>query len=672
MHYLTFGQELGNYPVALLTKFLRTREISDSYLQHLTANQFTNEDLIAVKLDDSLKSADNRREALQEILSELKGVYTRYVICTDASWFKTLTGTNSKVDAQIGYVLPCAIKGYEDMHVMYGAAPHALFVRPTLIEKIEITCKQLAAHYNGGYQDPGIGIIHFVEYPDTPEEIGQWIDRLLEEEKPLAIDVETFSLKHYSAGIGTITFCWSEHEGIAFRVDLERSKEEAAQVRKHLKRFFDKRKQMVMYHRIWFDVYVLVYQLYMKDILDTKGMLHGLKTMLHNWDDTQLITYLATNTCAGNKLSLKETAQEFCGNYAKDVEDITKVPVKDLLQYNLIDGLGTWYTFNKHRQTLIDDQQEELYQGLFKDAIVDIIQMQLTGLPMNMQKVKEGKVKMQAIMDAAEAKVLSSRYMQTHMRRRAIQWADERNAVLKKKRVSPTEYKEPFNLRSPNQLQAFLYEEMGLPILSYTDSKQPSTDGDTIELLLNHVTHPLDKEVIQGLLDYKAVEKILTSFIPAFEEAAQGPDGWHYLFGFFNLGGTVSGRLSSSDPNLQNLPATGSDYATLVKEMFEAPPGWLFTGLDFNSLEDRISALTTKDPNKIAVYTEGYDGHSFRAFYYFGDQMPDIELAPANSVCYVANVGGTDVYFHSEEVVEYLSTQMTGEQLYALLTNQRI
>jgi DNA polymerase-1 len=71
------------------------------------------------------------------------------------------------------------------------------------------------------------------------------------------------------------------------------------------------------------------------------------------------------------------------------------------------------------------------------------------------------------------------------------------------------------------------------------------------------------------------------------------------------------------------MPAN-SKYAKLIKSCFKAPPGWFFCGIDFASLEDRISALTTKDPNKLKVYTDGYDGHSMRAFAYFGDQMPDI------------------------------------------------
>lgn len=54
------------------------------------------------------------------------------------------------------------------------------------------------------------------------------------------------------------------------------------------------------------------------------------------------------------------------------------------------------------------------------------------------------------------------------------------------------------------------------------------------------------------------------------------------------------------------------------------PKGKLFGGADFASLEDRINTLLTKDPNKLKVYTDNYDGHALRAFAYFGDQMPDI------------------------------------------------
>jgi hypothetical protein len=67
------------------------------------------------------------------------------------------------------------------------------------------------------------------------------------------------------------------------------------------------------------------------------------------------------------------------------------------------------------------------------------------------------------------------------------------------------------------------------------------------------------------------------------------------------VGNGIVNHNSSSDPNLQTIPAN-SKYAKLIKSCFVAPKGWLFCGLDFNSLEDMISALTTKDPNKLLVY----------------------------------------------------------------------
>jgi DNA polymerase-1 len=129
--------------------------------------------------------------------------------------------------------------------------------------------------------------------------------------------------------------------------------------------------------------------------------------------------------------------------------------------------------------------------------------------------------------------------------------------------------------------------------------------------------------VLEALVKHTTANKILTAFIPAFEAAIDKGDDCVWLHGSFNLGGTKSGRLSSSNPNLQNIPA-GSIYGKLIKSCFVAPKGWMFCGADFNSLEDYISALTTRDPNKMKVYTDGYDGHCLRAFNYFPDLLPGI------------------------------------------------
>lgn len=109
------------------------------------------------------------------------------------------------------------------------------------------------------------------------------------------------------------------------------------------------------------------------------------------------------------------------------------------------------------------------------------------------------------------------------------------------------------------------------------------------------------------------------------------------------FGRAIELRLLLNTRNLQNLPAGAEGektakgrYGKLIKSCFQAPPGWLFMGLDFASLEDRISALTTKDPNKLKVYTDGYDGHCLRAYAYFGDQMPDIDPTSVDSINSIA------------------------------------
>lgn len=558
-------------------------------------------------------------EVVQPVLDEQK---IQYIVCADADYYKVLTG-QTKADLQVGYVQSSV---YGSQQVVYVPNYAAIFYNPELTrDKIKRSMDALLSHAQGLYRPPGDDVIKFAAYPEEPHEILEWLNKLKAMKRPLSCDIEGYGLKPYTSGIATITFCWNQEEGIAFPVDKSSN---PALVRQYLRDFFESFEQTILYHHIAFDVTVLIYQLYMKHITDTKGLLRGLKVLLRNWHDTRLITYLATNSCAGNKLGLKEQAQEFAGDYAQvNITDITKIGDADLLTYNLVDGLSTWYVYNKHWQTMVDDDQLKIYNEIFKPAIVDIVQMQLTGLPVNMDRVYEVEKILQADNDVALAEMRKSDVMEEYIYLLKEKWIEKENARLKKLRrtMDDAEGKVEFNPNSGPQLATLLYEHLGLPVIALTKSKAPATGGKVLKNLKNHTTDPVVLDFLDRLIAYKAVNKILTSFIPAFKMARQGPDGWHYLLGNFNLGGTLSGRLSSSDPNLQNLPATGSKYAKLIKSIFSAPPGWFFCGIDFNALEDRISALTTKDPNKLKVYTDGYDGHCLRAHAYFGEHMPDID-----------------------------------------------
>ncbi len=657
----------GNAPeVAFLCPRIQVGEIAKHYYKpHLTALY---KDVMVCDpfIDKTKKKTSNAhiKEYLNELIPVLLDRGITLLVVTQPDYFKVLT-KKSKTDATIGDVIETIVPG---LFAAYCPNYSRVFYDPDKIKaKIHLALESVQRFMTGNDVKIGSDIIKFVEYPKTDAEIIHWLARLLEMDCDLTCDTENFSLKHYNSGVGTVTFCWNEHEGVAFPVDYQATTptEDAPKtvgkqvtnpvVRDALKQFFKDFNRKMIYHNICYDVYVLVYQLFMWDILDQTGMLEGLDVMLRDWDCSQLITYLATNSCAGNELGLKIQSQSFAGNYGQeDIHDITLIPLEKLLEYNMIDGLATWFVYKKNQPIMIADQQEDVYLKIFKPAAKDIIQMQLTGLPINKKKVVALEKKLQAESDILIGGMNKLNTVKSFLYTLGDEMVVAKNLKMKKKVITRADLgltKDTvieFNPQSPLQLQRLLYDEdfLGLPVLDRTDTKMPATGADTLEKLINHTTDPEVLDLLNLLIKYKASAIILSTFLPAFLQAQWCCDpgsgdstGWHYLFGNFRLGGTASGRLSSANPNLQNIPSNGATkikarLAKMIKECIEAPSGWLFVGLDFDSLEDKISAVTTKDPMKIKVYSDGYDGHCLRAFKYFRDEMPDIvdTVASINSI----------------------------------------
>jgi len=570
-------------------------------------------------------SMTERRRLVSEEYQEAINEADYTVIC-HADWFQAVY-KNCKPMRTIGYRL----QDPKGNFIFFAPNPHALTYDPSMEVKIAQALSAVNDCLLGSYQEPGKDIIRTAQYAKTPSEISSTLAQLMSYDV-LTCDIETRNhnpdnpdgcLCHVSAGVVSVAFAWNEHEGVVLYIN------EVPENLATLKQFFENWQGKLIFHNIAYDVYILIYRLFMQNPLDQAGLLNGLHVFLdRDWDDTKLITYLATNSAAGNSLGLKDNTQEYSGDYAVDeIKDIDKIPVDKMMKYNLIDTLSTWYLYKKYHDKMVNDQQEQVYD-LFRKATKDIIQMQLTGMPLDMNQVKKAKAQLQKINDDAIATIKQLSIVKQFEAQLKLDWVARKNATLKTKTVSLLDANRPeneFNVGSGQQTAKLLYEQLKLPVLATTANKQPKTDGDTFTSLLAHVQSGTEEEtLLKNLIAYKEVSKILQAFIPHFE-AAYPYGGWHWLYGHFNLGGTVSGRLSSSKPNLQNLPATGSKYAHVIKECFKAPPGWLMIGIDFASLEDRISALTTKDPQKLKVYTDGYDGHCLRSFFYLGDQMPDIQ-----------------------------------------------
>lgn len=631
MKHHIFAQS-DTYPVALLLKSsaFNKQEIQNNYLYYLGSRGVSQDQVVALTLeynDQGKAPVKFIKEYLEQLMPALDSLQSKLLYVADSNYFKVLTG-QSKAEPHHGYVLPCKLKGYEHIHVVLGINYQALIYNPELKSKLENSLDALSGWLDGTYQPPGTGIIHSAEYPVGHEAIKEALQKL-HQYPSLTCDIEAFSLRFNEAGIGTIAFAWDEHNGLAFACDYSpvvldngamdsHAPEESwanhhgylnpnKVIRALLLDFFTSYQGELTFHNASYDVKVIVYTLWMQNLLDNQGLLTGLDTMTARMHDTRIIAYLSTNSTAGNVLGLKPLAHEFAGNWAvEEIKDIRKVPLNDLLQYNLVDALSTWYVRKKHYAIMVRDNQEALYKGLMLDSLKLIIQMELSGMPMSPKAIVETKAKLEAKQAEHLATIRGSSLIKTMNLLVQTKAMEQANAKLKTKQHPLEKFSnETFNPNSGPQLQVLLYELMGLPVLDYTDTKQPATGADTIEKLINHTQQPAYKELLEALIAYGKVTKILSTFIPAFEEGIDKTDGMKYLHGSFNLGGTVSGRLSSSDPNMQNLPA-GSEYGKAIKACFSGPDGWLFCGADFSSLEDYISALTTKDPNKLKVYM-GHD-----------------------------------------------------------------
>jgi len=159
---------------------------------------------------------------------------------------------------------------------------------------------------------------------------------------------------------------------------------------------------------------------------------------------------------------------------------------------------------------------------------------------------------------------------------------------------------QPFNLNSPKQIQEILFGQLGLPVKKKTPGGAPSTDEDVLQQLA--LDYPLPKI----LLDYRGMAKLKSTYtdkLPRMVDPATGRVHTSY-----NQAVAVTGRLASSDPNLQNIPVR-SEEGRRIREAFIAPPGSRIVSADYSQIELRIMAHLSGDANLLRAFEAGEDVH---------------------------------------------------------------
>jgi DNA polymerase-1 len=173
----------------------------------------------------------------------------------------------------------------------------------------------------------------------------------------------------------------------------------------------------------------------------------------------------------------------------------------------------------------------------------------------------------------------------------------------------------PFNLDSPKQLQALLFDELKLPALVKTPTGQPSTNEEALDAIADE--HALPRLI----LEHRGLAKLKSTYTDKLSESVNPLTGRVHTR--YNQAGAATGRLSSNDPNLQNIPIRTPE-GRQIRRAFVAPQGRVILACDYSQIELRIMAHLSEDPGLLSAFAEGLDVHRATASEVFGASLGQV------------------------------------------------
>lgn len=583
-------EQLANAEVLFIVgKFNSFANVQRYYLDAVDCNKVA-----------AFKAAPMSASSIRSFFVEHKKNYpnVKLVLISDSTWFKALA-KKPKCSPTIGTFYTIEDDS-EFNSIAFGYIPDIseIMYNPQIQEDISFIFKNVKSFLEGTYVKPGVQYKDCVTKLTSVNDIKTILYCLLDY-KELACDIETTSLYVDETGISSIAFSPTDDKAYSFTVSFNHTEEETKELNKALKEFFINYKGKLIFHNGSFDVTIIVNTLFMREEQENKykAMYYGLDVILRDYDDTKLMAYLCYNSCVRPELGLKYLCKKHLGDYALyEVDNISKYSEDELLQYNGYDTMGTMFVFNDLRERIVKEDQVDIYENFYKKALYELIVMQLVGLPLDPDAVAHATQVTTEDYESAKKAILEFPLVKEFSLILKKEYVEKKNAVYKKKQITVDDCEDiQLNPDSGAQVKRFLYEFLKLPVIECTKTGAPSTEKETLTKLLEETKDDNIKAVLAEFIKLADVAVIKKNFIKNFN---RNPTR---LYGYFNLGTVVSGRLSATN-NLQTIPSKGTRYADLIKQCFKVPKGYLLIGIDYSSLEDFISALLTKDSNKLKVY----------------------------------------------------------------------
>lgn len=416
---------------------------------------------------------------------------------------------------------------------------------------------------------------HDYQLIETEEDACKLFD-LFVTKQILSLDTETTSVNPIDAELVGLSF--AAEEGKAFYVAIPAEREKAERIVNIFKPLYESTEILKIGQNIKYDMEVL--------------MNYGVRLSAPMFD-TMIAHYVLQPEQKHNMDILAETLlnyqtvhiDELIGPKGKGQKSMRDLSPASVCDYAAEDADVTLRLYNVLKPRLKETNVEQLFYDIEMPLVPVLAEMETTGVRLDTEALAE------------TSKVLTERMKQI-----------ERNIY----ELAGHE----FNIASPKQVGEVLFGEMKIVEKpKKTKTGQYVTSEEVLQQLRSKAP------IVADILEHRGLKKLLGTYVDALPKLINPRTG--HIHTSFNQAVTATGRLSSSDPNLQNIPVRGEDGKE-IRKCFIPEPGELFFSADYSQIELRVMAHLSGDKNMIEAFREGYDIHAATAARIYKEKIEDV------------------------------------------------
>ena len=418
-------------------------------------------------------------------------------------------------------------------------------------------------------------IPHEYKLVEKEDEIKQLCDYFLTKEI-LSLDTETTSLSPIDAELVGLSFSVKENE--AFYVPVPADQGEARKIVDLLRPVYENEKILKVGQNLKYDYEVL--------------MKYGVR-LAGKMFDTMLAHYVIQPELRHNMDYLAEIylnyktihIDELIGPKGKNQKNMRDLRPQDVYEYAAEDADVTLKLKNKLEGELKKYGAEELFYNIEMPLMPVLAEMEMNGVTIDTQSL------------ADTSDVLTKRMEEVEKEIYELAGA-------------------PFNIASPRQVGEVLFDKLQIvEKAKKTKTGQYVTNEEVLQSLKGK------HKIVEAILEHRGLKKLLGTYIDALPKLINARTG--HIHTSFNQATTATGRLSSSDPNLQNIPVRGEEGKE-IRKAFIPEPGCLFFSADYSQIELRVMAHLSGDENMIEAFREGHDIHAATAAKIYKEEMENV------------------------------------------------